>query len=62
MSEGEAVTADPDVQDDATNKSAKLDLGVEISEVGPCRKHVVVTVAEADISSIRNEAIDELSA
>jgi len=61
MSEGEAVTADPDVQDDAADNSTRLNLGVEISEVGPCRKHVVVTVAEADIVSVRNEAIDELS-
>ena len=56
MSDGETATADPDT--DAENR---LDLTVEISEVGPCRKHVVVTVRESDIARIRNEAIDELA-
>ena len=61
MSEGEAATADPEVQDDAAEDSNRLDLGVEISEVGPCRKHVIVTVAEADIASIRGDAVSELA-
>jgi len=61
MSEGEAAAADPEVQDGAGEESNRLDLGVEISEVGPCRKHVIVTVAEADIASIRGDAVSELA-
>lgn len=60
MSEGDAATADPEVQDDAA-QSGQLSLDVEISDVGPCRKHVVVTVSEADIAAVRGEAIDELA-
>lgn len=61
MSEGEAATADPDVQDDAAQDSGLLNLDVEISEVGPCKKHVVVTVSEADIARVRGEALEELA-
>ncbi len=60
MSEGEAVAADPDVEADEA-ASTQLNLDVEISEVGPCRKHVVVTVSEADIAAVRGSAIEELA-
>ena len=60
MSEGEAATADPGTEADDQNGS-RLNLNFEISDVGPCRRHVVVTVPEADIAAIRGEAIDELS-
>ena len=58
MSDAEAATADPEAN--PTNES-KLNLDVEISEVGPCRKHVVVTIPEGDIRSIRGEAVTELA-
>ena len=62
MSEGEATTtADPDVQDAGSQHSGPLDLNVEISDVGPCRKHVVVTVSEADIANVRSAAVEELA-
>ena len=61
MSEGEVITADPDVTDDGSKGSGQLNLDVEISEVGPCRKHVVVTVSEADIATVRGDAIGELA-
>ena len=58
MSDAEAATADPEAN--PTDES-KLNLEVEISEVGPCRKHVVVTISEADITLIRGEAVTELA-
>ncbi|MCH2209960.1 MAG: trigger factor [Fuerstiella sp.] len=60
MSEGQSTVADPGVQDDA-EESGRLNLDVQVSEVGPCRKHVVVTVSEADIATVRSEAINELA-
>ena len=39
----------------------RMDLSVEIRNVGPCKKHVSVTVAEGDISNIREECVEELS-
>jgi len=56
------VTANPKLLDagETEAESGGLDLNVEISEVGPCRKHVVVTVSEKDIFTIRGESIDEL--
>jgi trigger factor len=61
MSEGEATTADPEVQNESADEASKLNLDVEISEVGPCRKHIVVTVSEADIATVRGDAISELA-
>ncbi len=61
MSDGQIITADPDVPDDGSKESSQLNLDVEISEAGPCRKHVVVTVSEADIATVRGDAIDELA-
>ncbi|MCA9059378.1 MAG: trigger factor [Planctomycetaceae bacterium] len=37
-----------------------LSLSVDIKPVGPCKKHVSVTVSETDIVSIRNEVLGEL--
>jgi trigger factor len=61
MSGGEATTADPEVQNQSAEEHGKLVLDVEISDVGPCRKHVVVTVSEADIATVRGDAISELA-
>ncbi|MCH2200367.1 MAG: trigger factor [Fuerstiella sp.] len=60
MSEGQATATDPEVQSEV-EESGKLNLDVQISEVGPCRKHVVVTVSEADIANVRSEAINDLA-
>ena len=38
-----------------------MDLTVEIRNVGPCKKHVSVTVAEGDIAAIREECVGDLS-
>ena len=40
---------------------SRMALKVEIKEMGACRKHVSVTVPEADIRTIRNEALGELA-
>lgn len=39
----------------------KLNLKVEIEDVGPCKKHVTVTVPEADIQTLRDIAVGELA-
>lgn len=61
-SEGEATAVETDTAT-ATEESAadRLDLKVEVSNVGPCRKHVAVTVSEADIEMLRNESLDEFA-
>ncbi|HRA86662.1 MAG TPA: trigger factor [Planctomycetaceae bacterium] len=51
---GQAVVESEDVE-------SRLALKVEITNVGACRKHVSVTVPEADIRTIRNSALSELS-
>lgn len=38
----------------------RMALRVEIRDIGACRKHVSVTVPEADIATIRDEALGEL--
>ena len=39
----------------------KMSLSVNIDDVGPCRKHVTVTVPRVDIDYFRDEALEELS-
>ena len=41
--------------------AVKMTLGVEITDVGPCRKHVRVTVSRDDINTFHDIALDELS-
>lgn len=64
-SEGEATaveTAPEEIgEETAVEETAKLNLTVEIENIGPCRKHVAVTVPEADIAMLRDESIDEFS-
>ena len=40
---------------------SRMALKVEIREIGACRKHISVTVPEADIRTIRDDALGELS-
>jgi trigger factor len=40
----------------------KLDLRVDVTDVGPCRKRISVVVAEADVAAIRDTALDEFTA
>lgn len=46
---------------EADEAAERMDLTVEIRNVGPCKKHVSVTVAEGDIAAIREECLEELS-
>ena len=39
----------------------RLSLDVEISDAGPCKKHVRVTVSRSDIDALRSQAVNELS-
>lgn len=39
----------------------KLTLDVDISNVGPCRKHIRVKIPQADIDHFRDEALSEVS-
>lgn len=39
----------------------RMNLTVAIKNVGPCRKHVAVTVSETDIAAIRETCLEELS-
>ncbi|MCA9084947.1 MAG: trigger factor [Planctomycetaceae bacterium] len=58
------MSADEDVQGVDVEEAPveqKLNLVVEIKNIGPCRKHVSVTVPEADIQTLREESLDEFS-
>lgn len=47
------------VESEADSKP-RMDLKVDIRSVGPCRKHVVVTIPEASISDIRDSCVEDL--
>ena len=55
---GQAVATEVEEAEEAAPRMA---LQVEIRDLGACRKHVSVTVPEADIATIRDEALGELS-
>ncbi|MCG6157792.1 trigger factor [Rubinisphaera margarita] len=42
-------------------ENAGLNLKVDIKDVGPCKKHISVTVSEADIQQLREETVADLS-
>ncbi len=46
---------------DGEETDSRMALKVEIKEIGACRKHISVTVPEADIRTIRDDALGELS-
>ena len=46
---------------EAADSAERMDLVVEIKNVGPCRKHVSVTVPEADIQGIKDQCLEDLS-
>ena len=46
---------------DSEEADPRMSLKVEIKEIGACRKHISVTVPEADIRTIRDDALGELS-
>lgn len=56
--EATAVQAAPE---EGEAEQQKLNLTVEIRDIGPCRKHVAVTVSEADIAMLRDSSLDEFS-
>ena len=41
---------------DSEETDSRMALKVEIKEIGACRKHISVTVPEADIRTIRDDA------
>ena len=59
MSEAETPVADSIPEADSEQKY-KLSLKVDIENVGPCRKHVRVTVPRLDIDHFSDEAIKEI--
>jgi len=56
------TTAESTAADDAENTVWKMTLGVAISDVGPCRKRIQVSVPEADIAHVRTQLIDDYTA
>jgi trigger factor len=75
-SENETVVAEPPAVDDESaagddaddadvpledGGSLKMSLDVEITESGPCLRHVVVKVLRADIDAVHDVAVDELT-
>ena len=59
MSEAESPVADP-VSEAADDQKYKLSLKVDIQNVGPCRKHVRVTVPRSDIDHFSDQALEEI--
>ncbi len=53
------VAGEEQLGDEAEGNEHKLNLRVEVSDAGPCRKHVAVTVPAADVKRLFEEAVEE---
>lgn len=65
VSTDEASVTETDAQDASAqppDDPLRLNLNVEIDTVGPCKKHIRVTVPREDIDHIHRQAVSELSA
>lgn len=60
MSETDSTTVEEEVPV-TEEEQQRLNLTVEVKPIGPCRKHVSVTVPQADINMIRDLSIDEFA-
>lgn len=68
MTDDATAVEDEVLNSDAVDETAeggdeeeRLNLKVDVKDVGPCRKHVSVTVPEADLTRLRDLSIDEFS-
>jgi trigger factor len=59
VSDAETLVADP-VSEAVVDLKYRLSLKVDIENVGPCRKHVRVTVPRTDIDHFSGEALQEI--
>ncbi len=59
VTETEAVAA-PVTEKPADNQPWRMTLGVDVKDIGPCKKHVRVKVPAGDISHIRNFVLDQM--
>ncbi len=42
-------------------EESRLNLTVKVENIGPCRKHVEITVSQEDIQRLRNDSLDEFA-
>ncbi|MCR9197234.1 MAG: trigger factor [Planctomycetaceae bacterium] len=61
MSETDSTAVEEEVGGLLEEEQQRLNLTVEVKSIGPCRKHVSVTVPQEDISMIRDLSIDEFA-
>ena len=61
MAEDAAPETDAAVAEASSDAEFRMSLSVDIEDVGPCKKHIKVSVPRGDIDHFRGEAIDELS-
>lgn len=52
---------EPEQEAEELGLPPKMDLKVDITDAGPCRKRISVVVPEAEITSVRNGALDEFA-
>jgi len=55
------VSTDEDAQAEGESPKHKLDLDVQITDAGPCKKHLKVTIARAEIDRQFNESLGTMT-
>lgn len=62
MNNEEEVLAEDDEMATALADADKLNLKVDIEDIGPCKKHISVTISREDIDALHDMSVEELSA
>lgn len=60
--ESTEASAAQEAANEVANNVWKMNLGVTISDVGPCRKRIEVTVVAADVGFIRDQLVNDYTA
>lgn len=61
LEDGSIAVATEDSPSQDLTDEARLNLTVKVENVGPCRKHVRITVPQEDIQRLRNDSLDDFA-
>lgn len=61
LEEGSIAVQTEEANSQDAPEEARLNLTVKVDNVGPCRKHVEITVSQEDIQRLRSESLDNFA-
>lgn len=61
LEEGSVAVESEEATSQETPEEVRLNLTVKVENVGPCRKHVEISVPQEDIQRLRNDSLDDFA-